>query len=128
MSYTEETAAHCDEARDGDDPWAVVHQFSQARSRSGGLAVRTTAQGLPVAVHIASTELDKHPELLAADILRLCRQSAMSAGIRLRENLLAAGVDRDLVNEMKLPQPEDLAAAEERDDEEADATASWLRR
>ncbi|TYQ11548.1 UNVERIFIED_ORG: hypothetical protein L601_001600000970 [Gordonia westfalica J30] len=127
MSYTEETAARSDDAR-ADDPWAVVHQLSQARSRSGGLAVRTTAQGLPVAVHIASTELDKHPELLAADILRLCRQSAMSAGIRLRENLLAAGVDRDLVNEMKLPQPEDLAAAEERDDEEADATASWLRR
>lgn len=128
MSYTEETATYADDARDGDDPWAAVHQFSQARSRSGGLAVRTTAQGLPVAVHIASTELDKHPELLAADILRLCKQAAMSAGIRLRENLLAAGVDRDLVNEMKLPRPEDLSAAEERDDEEADAMTSWLRR
>ncbi|MCZ0914372.1 hypothetical protein O0V02_18445 [Gordonia amicalis] len=128
MSYTDETATYADDARDGDDPWAPVHQFSQARSRSGGLAVRTTAQGLPVAVQIASTELDKHPELLAADILRLCKQAAMSAGIRLRENLLAAGVDRDLVNEMKLPRPEDLSAAEERDDEEADAMTSWLRR
>ncbi len=68
------------------------------------------------------------PELLAADILRLCKQAAMSAGIRLRENLLAAGIDRDLVNEMKLPRPEDLSAAEERDDEEADAMTSWLRR
>ena len=52
----------------------------------------------------------------------------MSAGIRLRENLLAAGIDRDLVQEMQLPRPDDLARAEWRDDEEADAPASWLQR
>ncbi|MCX2754539.1 MULTISPECIES: hypothetical protein [unclassified Gordonia (in: high G+C Gram-positive bacteria)] len=113
---------------DPDDPWAVLHEFVTARSRSGGLGVRTTAQGLPVAVRIEASELDKDPVLLAGDILRLCQQAAMSAGIRLRENLLAAGIDRDLVQEMQLPRPDDLARAEWRDDEEADAPASWLQR
>lgn len=117
-----------DERPDHDDPWAALHEFPTARSRSGGLAVRTTAQGLPVSVRIENSELDKDPALLAGDILRLCRQAAMSAGVRLRESLLASGMDNDLVLEMNLPKPDDLARAEMLDDEEADAPASWLRR
>lgn len=128
MSYTDDASTHRDDAHDGNDPWAPLRQYSQARSRSGALAVQTTAQGLPVAIRIDSTELEKHPDLLAADILRLCRQAAMSAGIRLRENLLASGIDRDLLATMKLPHPDDLAAEEERADAEDDATTSWLRR
>ncbi|WP_238422605.1 hypothetical protein [Gordonia sp. 'Campus'] len=127
MTYSEESAAR-DDDRDGDDPWAALREFSTARSRSGGLAVRTTAHGLPVAVRIDPSELQKDPSMLAGDILRLCRQSAMSAGIRLRESLLASGVDRDLVGEMNLPDSDDLARAEWRDDEEADAPTSWLQR
>ncbi|MCR5979570.1 hypothetical protein GDN83_17815 [Gordonia jinghuaiqii] len=126
MTYSDGPATRS--ADDGDDPWAAIHEFSHARSRSAGLAVRTTAQGLPVAIRIEPSELDKNPELLAGDILRLCQQAAMSAGIRLRESLLASGVDRDLVGEMNLPRPDDLARAEWRDDEEADAPTSWLRR
>ena len=126
MTYSDDPRDLVDS--DPDDPWAVLHEFVTARSRSGGLGVRTTAQGLPVAVRIEASELDKDPALLASDILRLCQQAAMSAGIRLRENLLAAGIDRDLVQEMQLPRPDDLARAEWRDDEEDDAPASGLQR
>ncbi|MEO9329829.1 hypothetical protein [Gordonia aurantiaca] len=128
MSYIDDASAHLDDARDGDDPWTPLHQYSHARSRTGALAVRTTAQGLPVAVRIDPAELRKHPDVLAADILRLCRQAAMSAGIRLRENLIAAGVDRDVISTLRLPRPDDLAAEEERADSEADEMTSWLRR
>ncbi|MEE3850995.1 hypothetical protein VZC37_11670 [Gordonia sp. LSe1-13] len=101
--------------------------MSTARSRSGALAVVTTPQGLPVSVRIDNSALSKEPSALADEILRLCRQSAMVAGIRLREQLLASGVQRDVVDAMKLPRADDLARAEQLDDHHLDAPSSWLR-
>ncbi|MGW0039061.1 hypothetical protein [Gordonia sp. NPDC003376] len=100
---------------------------SAARSRSGRLSVITTGQGLPLAVRIDDAELAKGPTLLAEEILRLCRQSAMAAGIRLRSELIGAGIARDTVDLMGLPRPDDLAAEELRDDDEVSAPESWLR-
>lgn len=117
---------HADEPDHG--PWKALHQSAHARSRSGALAVTTTYQGLPLSVRIEPSTLDKDPAVLAGEILRLCKQSAMSAGIRLREDLLASGMARDLIEQMHLPTPDDLARAEYQDDADADAPASWLRR
>ncbi|MXP20562.1 hypothetical protein GIY30_04210 [Gordonia sp. HNM0687] len=105
----------------------AAHALSSARSRSGSLAVVTTPQGLPVSVRIDQSALGKEPAALADEILRLCRQSAMAAGIRLREQLIASGVERDVVDAMKLPRADDLARAEQLDDRDLDAPASWLR-
>ncbi|MBD1318710.1 hypothetical protein G3I13_12305 [Streptomyces sp. SID6673] len=101
--------------------------MSSARSRSGAVSVVTTPQGLPMSVRIDNSALSKEPTVLAGEILRLCQQSAMAAGIRLREQLVASGVARDVVDAMKLPRPDDLARAEQLDDRDHDAPASWLR-
>lgn len=105
----------------------AAHALSSARSRSGSLAVVTTPQGLPVSVRIDQSALGKEPAVLADEILRLCRQSAMAAGIRLRDQLIASGVQRDVVDAMRLPRADDLARAEQHDDHDLDAPASWLR-
>ncbi|MCH5642224.1 MULTISPECIES: hypothetical protein [unclassified Gordonia (in: high G+C Gram-positive bacteria)] len=108
--------------------WAALHQPAQARSRSGSLSVVTTYQGLPLSVRIEPSMLDKEPSVLAGEILRLCRQAAMSAGVRLRADLLADGMAAELVDEMKLPKADDVARAEYQDDSDADEPVSWLRR
>ncbi|MFC4745569.1 hypothetical protein [Gordonia hankookensis] len=105
----------------------AAHALSSARSRSGAVSVVTTPQGLPMSVRIDNSALSKEPTVLAGEILRLCQQSAMAAGIRLREQLVASGVARDVVDAMKLPRPDDLARAEQLDDRDHDAPASWLR-
>lgn len=109
---------------DSKDP---ITAMSSARSRSGNVSVVTTAQGLPMSVRIENAALAKEPSTLANEVLRLCQQSAMAAGIRIREHLLETGVSREIVDEMKLPKPDDLARAEQRDDHADDAPATWLR-
>lgn len=104
----------------------AVATTSAARSRSGELAVVTTPQGLPIAIQIENSALGKEASVLADELFRLCRRSAMAAGVRMREQLVASGVARDVVDAMKLPRPDDLARAEESDDE-LDRPASWLR-
>lgn len=115
-----------DGAAEAEIPAAI--RMSSARSRSGGISVVTTPQGLPTRVRIERSQLTKQPQALADEILRVCRQSAMAAGIRWREELLDAGAPRDVVDAMGLPTAEDLARVEYRDDEHDDAPASWLRR
>lgn len=106
---------------------SAAFQLSQARSRSGAIAVVTTPAGLPVSVRIDNSQLSKQPQVLADEILRLCRQSAMAAGIRLRRELCESGASREVIDALNLPEPGDLARVEHRDDHEADATGSWLR-
>lgn len=128
-----ESAEFASDGHDGADldeqrmQLSAAFQTSQARSRSGALAVVTTPQGLPVAIRIDNSQLTKQPQALANEILRLCRQSAMVAGIRLREQMTAQGTASEVIDALKLPRPDDLARAEHHDDDEADATASWLR-
>lgn len=100
---------------------------SSARSRSGAIAVTTTAQGLPLAVRIDESQLAKAPQVLADDVLRLCKQSAMAAGVRLRAQLAASGMSPEVLESLDLPQPDDLARVEQADDATDDAPTSWLR-
>ncbi|MGV9713779.1 hypothetical protein ACWDTI_24330 [Gordonia sp. NPDC003424] len=109
-------------------PYEAISATSEARSRSGALAVITTPQGLPLSVRIADSALYKHPSALGDEILRLCRQASMAAGIRLREHLIGSGVERGVVDAMKLPTADDLARVEQADDDALDAPPSWLRR
>ncbi|GAB40900.1 hypothetical protein [Gordonia sputi] len=106
----------------------AAFRMSSARSRSGAITVVTTPQGLPTRVRIDRSQLEKRPDVLADEILRLCRQSAMAAGIRWRDELLEAGASRDVVDAMGLPTTDDLSRAEQLDDERDDVPASWLRR
>ena len=106
----------------------AAFQMSSARSRSGAITVVTTPQGLPTRVRIDRSQLEKRPDVLADEILRLCRQSAMAAGIRWRDELLEAGASRDVVDAMGLPTADDLSHAEQLDDERDDVPASWMRR
>lgn len=132
--WTREADAYPAEGQSGSDgpaadreAMSAAFQMSQARSRSGALAVVTTPQGLPTSIRIDNSQLAKQPQVLATEILRLCRQSAMAAGIRLREQMAAAGTPTEVIDALRLPEPDDLARAEHLDDHEADATGSWLR-
>ncbi|MGV9857450.1 hypothetical protein ACWDTD_02230 [Gordonia sp. NPDC003425] len=106
----------------------AAFRMSSARSRSGTLAVVTTPQGLPTTVRIDRSELKKSPQVLADEILRLCRRSAMVAGLRWREELVAAGAPSEVIDTLGLPTADALAHAEQSDDEIEDAPSSWLRR
>ncbi|MFT4043027.1 MAG: hypothetical protein QM673_07690 [Gordonia sp. (in: high G+C Gram-positive bacteria)] len=118
---------------DSDLPGAAVDvpaafRMSAARSRSGGLAVVTTPQGLPTSIRIEPSQLAKSPQVLADEILRQCRRSAMVAGLRWREELTVAGAPSDVMNALGLPTSDAVAQAEEIDDGIEDAPSSWLRR
>ncbi|HEY9313269.1 hypothetical protein [Williamsia sp.] len=101
--------------------------MAAATSRTGGLSVVTTEQGLPTSVRIEPAELHKDPAILAGEVLRLCRQAAMRAGVARREELRAAGVGADIIEQMNLPRPDDLARAEYEDDSVAGEPGSWMR-
>lgn len=91
----------------------------RAESPCGGLAVTTTAQGLPLSVTIGDGHLRRPPEVLAGDLLRLCRRASLSAGADLRSRLAAAGVERGDLDLMGLPTTDDLARVELDDDRAA---------
>lgn len=103
-------------------------EFPSARSLTGGIAVTTTERGLPLALQLDPGELDKAPQLLAAEILALCRLAAARAQVMKRRALLAAHVDPAVVRNLQLANEEDLIAAESalaaHDDE---APGSWMR-
>ena len=101
--------------------------MAAATSRTGTITVVTTDQGLPTAVRLEPAELRKDPSVLAAEVLRLCQQAAMHAGVARREELKARGVSPDIIDQMKLPKADDLARAEYQDDADASAPSSWMR-
>ncbi|WP_158636112.1 hypothetical protein [Tsukamurella sputi] len=94
-----------------------------ATSANGGLRVRANDQGTPLQIAIERTELRREPQDLADAIVRLCRQAAITAGLRRRAELERAGVGADVVRAMRLPEPvaEAEAVAE-------DVVGTWLRR
>lgn len=112
---------------DGPDDYDPAATPSTVRSRSGALTVTTTPQGLPLSVRIDTAALRLGPASLAEEIFRLCRQSAMTAGIRLREHLIGSGVERDVIEALRLPTADELARTELRDDHELAERTSWLR-
>ncbi|MBJ8338589.1 hypothetical protein JGU71_06810 [Antrihabitans sp. YC3-6] len=102
--------------------------MSTAVSKSGAISLRTTEQGLPISVAIERSELRRDPVALAQEILRLCKQSANRAGLLRREELVSAGIAKDVLDQMGLPKPEDVALDEAVDEWENDVEPqSWMR-
>lgn len=104
-----------------------IDSRTTVRSRSGAITVTTTAHGLPVAVRIADSAMAMGAEALAARVLALCREGAMTAGVRLREMLAADGIDDDVLATMSLPTADDLARTQSALDAQAAVPSSWLR-
>ncbi|HNP58780.1 MAG TPA: hypothetical protein PK331_02950 [Gordonia sp. (in: high G+C Gram-positive bacteria)] len=104
-----------------------IDSRTTVRSRSGAITVTTTAHGLPVAVRITESAMAMGAEALAARVLELCREGAMTAGVRLRELMSADGVDDDVLATMALPTADDLARVQSVLDAQAAAPSSWLR-
>lgn len=99
-----------------------------ALSRTGAIEVRTTEQGLPLGISIEADELRRSPSELAAEILRLCQQSATRAALARRAELSAAGVSSDVLASLGLPTPEAVAVAEVVAEQDYDTEPdSWLR-
>lgn len=98
----------------------------RAATRSGSIVVETTEQGLPRAITIEASEMDQPASALARRILRLCQQSALQAGLRRREQLVAAGVDSQTLSYLGLPTADDVLAAEDESDDAPPET--WMRR
>ncbi|BBX65644.1 hypothetical protein MSAS_48180 [Mycobacterium saskatchewanense] len=81
-------------------------------ARNGGLAVRTTERGLPVALRIDKRELSKSPAQLAKDIVLLCQLSALRMQVARRRALMAQGVRPAVLRRLKLATEDDMARAE----------------
>lgn len=97
-------------------------------SRNGSISIETTEQGLPIGITIERDELRRPPGELAAEIVRLCRQSANRAGLARRAELAAAGLASDVLALTGLPKPEDVARQELVEEAEYDVEPqSWLR-
>ncbi|MGW4117290.1 hypothetical protein [Nocardia sp. NPDC004711] len=97
-------------------------------SRTGSIVVTTTEQGLPRALSVERDRLREDPELLAAEILRLCRQSAARAGIERRAQLKAAGLAPELLALTGLPTMEEVTRQEYVEEQEYETEPdSWLR-
>jgi hypothetical protein len=90
--------------------------------------VSTTETGLPVALRIEDTELRKPPQMLADEIMALCRLAAIRAQVARRRELIAAQVDSTVLRDLQLATEEDLVRAEEAAAGGEDVLpASWLR-
>ncbi|WP_282776041.1 MULTISPECIES: hypothetical protein [unclassified Nocardia] len=113
----------------GDEPSAAertVLTFSAA-TFSGSIKVRTTEQGLPVAIRVNPSELHRDPSQLAAEVLRLCQRSAARAGVERRKQLEEAGVSAETLQRSGLPTEADVARLELVEEQEYETEPqSWL--
>ncbi|WP_040731518.1 hypothetical protein [Nocardia tenerifensis] len=99
-----------------------------ATSLTGSIAVRTTEQGLPLGIKVDQDQLRRDPATLAAEILRLCKQSANRAGLARRAQLREAGFTSEMLAMTGLPTEEEVARQEIIDEQEYETEPqSWLR-
>lgn len=98
-------------------------------SVDGKIAIKTTDQGLPLAVRIDPAELaGRNPEELAQKILRLCKRAADRSALAMRAELESKGVRREVIARIGLPTPEEVARRELQDElERGVEPASWVR-
>jgi hypothetical protein len=82
------------------------------RSPSGGVRLRVTERGLPMALEIEQPELSKAPTQLAHEILLLCQLGARRAQVARRRDLVARGATPAVIRGLNLSTEEDLANAE----------------
>ncbi|WP_024332744.1 hypothetical protein [Gordonia hirsuta] len=95
------------------EPAASAPELSHATSTCGGLAVTTTADGLPVGLRIAQTQLSVSLEVVAERIVALCALAAAGSGYRRREQLAAAGTATQVLDALGLPDRSALLRIEE---------------
>ncbi|MEV0464110.1 hypothetical protein AB0I30_24295 [Nocardia tengchongensis] len=108
----------------GEGDWASL----VVANTSGSIRVRTTNQGLPLAVKVESAELHRDPAQLAGEVLRLCQKAANRAGLALRKQLEEAGLDAAGLARTGLPTEADVARQEIVEEQDYDTEPqSWLR-
>jgi hypothetical protein len=100
------------------------------RSPGGGLLVRTTDRGVPIAIKLDQRELAKSPAQLAREILLLCQLSAKRMQAAQRRDLIARGVSPAVVRSLNLCSEEELIHAEValRGDDSDDPPDTWMVR
>lgn len=98
-----------------------------AATVTGSIVVRTSEMGLPLGITVEPDQLRRDPDQLAAEILRLCGQSAARAGLARREYLKAAGYSPEALALTGLPTEREVAAAEiVAEQEYENEPQSWL--
>ncbi|WP_458686088.1 hypothetical protein [Nocardia tengchongensis] len=108
----------------GEGDWASL----VVANTSGSIRVRTTNQGLPLAVKVEAAELHRDSAQLAGEILRLCQKAANRAGLALRKQLEEAGLDAAGLARTGLPTEADVARQEIVEEQDYDTEPqSWLR-
>lgn len=82
------------------------------RSPSGGIQVRATARGLPIALKLEPHELSQAPMDLAREILLLCQLAAARNQVAQRRELIARGFSPAVVRILHLSTEEELTRVE----------------
>ncbi|MGW4480872.1 YbaB/EbfC family nucleoid-associated protein [Rhodococcus triatomae] len=96
-------------------------------NRSGTVSVTATSTGQPVDVRIDPRELRYSGGELASAILELCRRSTQEAKARRREELSAAGVRPDILDQLGLPARAGSSEGEVLGDTGEPAPPAWMR-
>lgn len=99
-------------------------------SPNGGIVVRTTERGLPLAMKLDRHELAKPPTQLAQEILLLCQLSAMRMQVARRRDLVARGFSHAVISGLNLSTEQELADAEAQfcDSDPDDPPDTWMNR
>jgi len=82
------------------------------RSPNGGIQVRATARGLPIALKLEPRELSKAPNDLAREILLLCQLVAKRSQVEQRRELVARGFSPAVIRNLNLSTEEELRRVE----------------
>jgi hypothetical protein len=95
------------------------------RSPGGGISVRTTERGLPVALTLDARELKRPADQLAEEILALCQLSGRRRQVARRRELMARGVSAAVIEGLNLCTADELTHTEARFDQN-DESDPWL--
>jgi hypothetical protein len=97
-------------------------------SPSGGIVVRTTEHGLPIALKLDQRELSTPPMQLASEILLLCQLSARRMQVARRRDLVARGCSPAVIHALDLSTEEELRQTEAalRGDDSDGAPETWM--
>jgi hypothetical protein len=98
------------------------------RSPNGGIQVRATARGLPIALKLDPRELSKAPTDLARDIMLLCQLAARRSQVAQRRELIARGYSPGVVRSLNLSTEAELTRLEAELLGDDDAPDTWMKR
>ncbi|MEZ5210086.1 MULTISPECIES: hypothetical protein [unclassified Gordonia (in: high G+C Gram-positive bacteria)] len=102
-----------DPLRPDSDAAPPAPELSYASSPCGSLSVTTTAEGLPVGLRIAQSQLAVSLDVLARRIVVLCRLARGDGAHRRRLALAEAGVDAEVLDALGLPDRAELVRLED---------------